>query len=200
MTTPGVATTSLQDQICPSLGTCHLCPLPSLSASHKPISEKLPAPACITETRRTDPAVTSLHCSQVLPSFVMQPNPKAHREAILSCTEGKQILKIFYPWLCPSLLWENWLVRATSQRELPGDTVPLPHLPPSQAVKWHLWHAGKKQQPTNETPPMKVFSLKSSGGARGGSSTWREMCADEVSPLLWTSSQPVINHNILRAL
>lgn len=67
----------------PPPGISQLYPWPSCYTSYDPISAKLPKPACITKTRQTDPGgVTSLHCPQIFPSFVRQPNPKAARAAL----------------------------------------------------------------------------------------------------------------------
>lgn len=110
-------------------------------------------------------------------------------------------------WLCPPLLQEKQLARAKSQRDLLGDAVIPPH-PPTTGAATTMGSqmtslAGSKNinKPQIKSHYSSFFPLKSSGGtwARGRSSIWKEMCPDKVSPSLWTSSQPVISHNISRA-
>lgn len=80
----------------PPLGISHPCPLPSCATSCDPILEKLPKLACITETRRTDPAsVTSTAPKYFLHLSPSQTQKQAGQQfpALLSRTEGKPHLE-----------------------------------------------------------------------------------------------------------
>lgn len=167
MRIPGVVSVCpLQDQIHPCTGDILPRLLTKPLCCPRSFSEKLPKPPCITETGQTDPTgVTSLHCPQIFPLFVMQPNLKAARAAVLSCMEGKQHLDELFPVAVSS----SAMGKAASEGYVPmgparGRCVPSP---PVRHKRCH--HHGQpndfsgrqeKHQPTNKTPLKQVFSPK----------------------------------------
>lgn len=185
----------------PSSTPGRAAPLPTI-LSQQSCQSQLASPKPDRRTLAASPPSTAPKYFFHLSGSQTRKQPGQHFPVLLSHTEGNSNSRSLLPWQCPPLLQEKQLARATSH--CLGTLCPpagLPQaLPPLRVAKSLLQLAGKKSIAHKSNLNTAAFSpLKPQRGSwvNGGINVQREMCPYEVSPLLWTSSQPLIIHNIL---